>query len=58
MPRKNPRPQAKKWAARKKVRMAKKAASKRRVGMIAHHHPKDLSLAALALMVSRISRST
>ncbi len=58
MPRKNARPAAKKAAARKKAKMAAKATPQRRVAVFAPHHPAGLSLAALALMAGRLSRSS
>lgn len=50
MPRKNPRPAAKKQAARKKAKMAAKAKPQRKTGVIAHHSggTAGLLLAAMA----------
>ena len=59
MPRKNARPAARKEAAKRKARIeAAKAKPRRRVGVIAHHHPGGASLAMLALLAHRLDQSS
>lgn len=59
MPRKKNRRkeiQAKRRA--EEVAKAPKPRPERRVGIIAHHHPGDLSMAAMALIVARLDQSS
>lgn len=56
MPRRNTRPQAKKWAARKKARMQAKAKPQRRLGIITHRHGDTMGI-LLAVISSGMARA-